>query len=83
MGLPLALLTSTKGFDVIGIDINEQAVKELQNGQTHLEDASIQDQLNNTSVKFSNDFEAVKNADIVIDAYQHQLTTIRCLILTP
>jgi len=33
-GLPLSLICAESGFDVIGIDINEEVVKQIKNGET-------------------------------------------------
>lgn len=66
VGLPLALLAARKGYNVTGIDINEQAVQSLKKGETHLEDDAIQGQLKDTTAAFTTSFEPVKEADIVI-----------------
>ena len=33
-GLPLSLICAESGFDVIGIDINEELVQQIKNGKT-------------------------------------------------
>ena len=33
-GLPLSLICAEKGFDVIGIDINEELIQQIKNGET-------------------------------------------------
>ena len=38
VGLPLAVACAEVGFSVIGIDLNSQRVKELNAGQSHIED---------------------------------------------
>ena len=40
VGLPLALAAASAGYDVIGFDINESLVKNLNLGSSHIEDIS-------------------------------------------
>lgn len=36
IGLPAAALFADKGFDVIGVDINEEVVKSVNEGKSHI-----------------------------------------------
>ena len=40
VGLPLAVQVISKGFSVLGIDINVELVSSLKAGKSHIEDVS-------------------------------------------
>ncbi|MDP2684884.1 MAG: nucleotide sugar dehydrogenase [bacterium] len=41
LGLPLAITIASKGFEVIGVDINKQVVNDLNKGWTHLSEPNL------------------------------------------
>jgi UDP-N-acetyl-D-glucosamine dehydrogenase len=42
VGLPLASLCAKKGYQVIGLDTNHQAVEKLKAGQSHIKDETVE-----------------------------------------
>lgn len=66
VGLPLALLASKKGFDVVGIDLNEQKIALLKERKSPFDDKLIEEELKRTNLTVSMDFSIVKDADIII-----------------
>ncbi|OHA89001.1 MAG: hypothetical protein A3C70_01730 [Candidatus Zambryskibacteria bacterium RIFCSPHIGHO2_02_FULL_43_14] len=66
VGLPLALLSSKKGFHTTGVDLNKQKIKLIQEKTSPFNDEEIQKELTTTSLQVSNDFAAVASADIII-----------------
>ncbi|PFR90089.1 UDP-N-acetyl-D-glucosamine dehydrogenase [Bacillus cereus] len=68
VGLPLAVELSNSGYDVYGIDLDNEKIKQLKNNQSYIIDVSHE------QIKFVNevrqftpqsDFEIVKNLDAV------------------
>lgn len=66
VGLPLALLADRKGYTVVGIDIDENRIKDLQKRISPMKDAAIAQALKQTRVEFTDDFEAIQRTSIVI-----------------
>ncbi|WP_346817707.1 UDP-N-acetyl-D-mannosamine dehydrogenase [Bacillus paramobilis] len=50
IGLPTASLLAAKGFDVVGVDVNKQAVEKINNGEVHIYEPDL-DVLVNQTVK--------------------------------
>lgn len=48
VGLPTAALIASKGVQVHGVDINKEAVKTINSGKTHIEEADLQDIISST-----------------------------------
>lgn len=46
VGLPLATLCATKGFDVVGLDTNQEIINLLQQGKSHIKDDVVEKSLN-------------------------------------
>ena len=46
VGLPLSIALTEKGFKVVGIDVNQQKIKQLQAGESYIPDIS-NDQIKN------------------------------------
>ena len=65
VGLPLAILADRKGYDVIGLEIDTQKVKLLQNGTSYVEQVTAGD-LSNSSMTITSDFADIASADAVI-----------------
>lgn len=66
VGLPLALLAAQKGYEVTGIDWNVEKVTLIKQKQSPFDDSAIQEQIKNTDLFVTTDFESVATADIVI-----------------
>ena len=66
VGLPIALLADRKGFDTVGIDIDVEKVRLIQEGISPFEDSEITNQLKKTTLKASTEFHDVANADITV-----------------
>ena len=63
VGLPLALLASYKGHEVIGIDNNEKIVNMINSGNSHLKDERVTEMFKKTTIKAQKNIE---KADIYI-----------------
>ena len=66
VGLPLALLSSKKGYAVTGIDLDENKIKKINNKVDPISDEYVKNNISNTSLVATNDFSVIENADIVI-----------------
>ncbi len=51
IGLPTAALFAEHGCEVVGVDINEDIIKTLNEGKIHIEEPGIQDMINNAAKK--------------------------------
>lgn len=65
VGLPLAVEFGKK-FDVIGFDINEFRIKELQNGKDSTLEVSPQDLSSSLKLSFSNQFVDLEDCNVFI-----------------
>ncbi|WP_110933840.1 nucleotide sugar dehydrogenase [Paenibacillus bouchesdurhonensis] len=77
VGLPLAAAFLNKGYNVIGIDLDEQKLKSLQKGKSHIADVpdeTIQLAVAQGRFTLSSDFSAVKPAESVIICVPTPLT---------
>ena len=50
VGLPLALLASKKGYEVVGVDLNEKRVDQINNRVAPYADGEVQEELLTTSL---------------------------------
>ena len=69
VGLPLAMAATSSGWDVIGIDVNNKTVANLNLGKSHIEDISdqtLQKAIAANLYKASQDFTDVENVDVVV-----------------
>jgi len=69
VGLPLALEFAKEGFEVIGLDIDEERVKKINRGVSYILDISSKDlkeQVNEKRLKASSKEDILKKVDIVI-----------------
>lgn len=68
VGLPLAIAIGEKDFKVIGIDIDKEKVKKVNNGESYLEDVKSEDIKNLIKkglLKAYNTYERIKECDII------------------
>lgn len=67
VGLPLALLSARKGWNVIGIDINAERIGLLQAGKIPFQDELVLSWLSQAAnITFTCDFQAVATADVIV-----------------
>lgn len=66
VGLPLAVEFSKKGFQVIGFDINEARIQELQQGKDHTLEVSDEELQQATTLQYTNKSEDIAKANIYI-----------------
>lgn len=66
VGLPLALLAETKGFDVIGIDLDEVKLDRLNSKKPIIDDDIANKRLQKSKVRFTDSFEELSDRDIVV-----------------
>jgi UDP-N-acetyl-D-glucosamine dehydrogenase len=65
VGLPLSLLAAHKGYEVTGLDVDQNKIDELRLGHSYIDDVS-QDDLRNTGIGFTSEASDIKGADIVV-----------------
>ncbi len=68
IGLPIALVCADSGYNVIGIDVNKELIKNLKQGKTVFDEPGMEDLLNNNLNK--NFFPKHQDVDIVSDLKQ-------------
>lgn len=67
VGMPLAYLAATKGFDVLGIDNNLETVKLLNERKNYPKELAKKIYNNDTlKITATNNYELIKNSDVVI-----------------
>lgn len=80
VGLPLAVEQAKIGFPVVGIDLDFRKVKQISNGESYIRDVSGNDILKlvkNGKLKASNQFEHLKEADVIIICVPTPLKSMR------
>lgn len=68
VGLPLTINFVKTGFQVIGLDIDQEKIKKISEGLSyisHIADSSIK-KLINSSFSFSSDYSQIKRCDVII-----------------
>jgi UDP-N-acetyl-D-glucosamine dehydrogenase len=65
VGLPLAALCAKKGYQVVGLDANEQIVASLEEGRCHIRDEAVEGLL--AAAIASNNFQATSDAETIAD----------------
>jgi UDP-N-acetyl-D-glucosamine dehydrogenase len=65
VGLPLALLADKKGYQTIGLDIDERKVDSLKAGKTYIDDVSAK-QIKDSGVTFTTDAGLAKTSDVIV-----------------
>jgi len=69
VGLPVAIAAAKSGCNVIGIDLNAEKVNSINLGLSPVEDidnVQIQELISNGSFRASNEFEEIREANIVL-----------------
>lgn len=66
VGLPLAVEFSKKGFQVIGFDINEARIQELQQGVDHTLEVSNEELQQAATLQYTNKAEDIAKANVYI-----------------
>lgn len=70
VGLPLASVFATKGFKIIGVDINQERLNAISNGKCPFYDPALQESLEMATkmgnIQVTDDLEKVKNSIDVI-----------------
>ena len=69
VGLPLSLAAAESGFKIIGVDVNQNIVKQLNSGLTKLEDVNLlrlKEFLKNGSYAATTEFSVVSESSIVL-----------------
>lgn len=66
VGLPLALLAETKGFEVTGIDLNENRIKRLKKRESVIDDVIANKQLKSSKINFTTDITLLAKVDIAV-----------------
>jgi len=69
VGLPLALAAAKSGYNVVGIDLNLEKVKGINNGISPVEDVDqsvLQEMLTSEKFRASTNYEEVRDANIIL-----------------
>jgi len=66
VGLPLAILAKKRGYDVVGVDINENRINDINNKICPLADEKISIALQGFPIKATTDFSYVEDASTII-----------------
>lgn len=70
VGLPVLLLCSEKGLNVKGYDIDEDKIRQLKNGKSHINDEKLRQRMkkHGQNVKFSTDEGTLEGSDYYVIA---------------
>jgi len=66
VGLPLACLCSKKGYSVVGVDIDETKVEQINSGISPIDDEYIKTNLKKGDILATTKFQEIKKAEVVI-----------------
>jgi len=69
VGLPLAVETGKNGYKVVGFDIQEKKINMINNGENYISDVideELKSVIKNGNLKVSNEFEFIRDIDIVL-----------------
>ncbi|MEM6718247.1 MAG: nucleotide sugar dehydrogenase [Bacteroidota bacterium] len=83
VGLPLAVEFSKKGFQVIGFDINEARIQELQQGNDHTLEVSREELQEASTLQYTNKAESIAKANVYIVTVPTPITEHKLPDLTP
>jgi UDP-N-acetyl-D-glucosamine dehydrogenase len=82
VGLPLALLADRKGFEVLGLDIDTRNITSLNKNDSYIDDVS-DEEIESSSIRFSNDFTKIAEAQAVIICVPTPVNADKSPDLTP
>jgi UDP-N-acetyl-D-glucosamine dehydrogenase len=68
VGLPLLVIASSRGFPVIGVDIDELRVAMLARGRSHVVDVTDAELSTLSQARFTTEAVALRDADIIVIA---------------
>lgn len=68
VGLPLAVLAQEKGWQIIGIDIDPDKVKQINKQKVPFEDTALSNDLKKYPIKASTEFNRISEVEIIIIA---------------
>jgi UDP-N-acetyl-D-glucosamine dehydrogenase len=74
VGLPLALLARSKGYEVTGLDVDAEKVQKIREGIAPFEDTYVTEELGKNSLPASTDPIIVADADVVVIAVPTPVT---------
>ncbi|MCH2193783.1 nucleotide sugar dehydrogenase [Kordia sp.] len=83
VGLPLAVEFSKKGFQVIGFDINEARIQELQQGNDHTLEVSQEELQETSTIQYTNKASDIAQANLYIVTVPTPITEHKFPDLTP
>lgn len=83
VGLPLALLARSKGWDVVGLDVDALKVEKITSGKAPFEDAYVVSELAKSPLLASTKPEVVEAVDVVVVAVPTPVTDDRLPDLQP
>ncbi|MFP3888094.1 nucleotide sugar dehydrogenase, partial [Priestia filamentosa] len=69
VGLPLSMLLLSKGFTVVGIDLDENKIRSLNNGKSYISDISdkrVEESMKSKRFSVSSSYKNVEEADAII-----------------
>jgi nucleotide sugar dehydrogenase len=66
VGLPLAVQSALKGFDVFGLDRDAEKIKKIQDGKSPIDEEFLHVNLPKVNVNATTDEKIIKNADIIL-----------------
>lgn len=78
VGLPLALSIMTKGFNVIGIDLDLQKIKQLEKGLSYVPDiphSTIQSAVSSKKFTAATHYNVIKSTEIIVICIPTPLTS--------
>jgi nucleotide sugar dehydrogenase len=66
VGLPLVLLSDTKGYSAVGIDHDKKKIDLINQKRSPFADKKIEEEIKKSTLLVTTDFSAVEEADIII-----------------
>ncbi len=66
VGLPLALLISKKGHDVVGIARNKEKLELIRNGISPITDKRVASELKSTRLTVTDQFDVLSNVEVIV-----------------
>lgn len=66
VGLPVALLTSEKGHNVTGIDLDVPKLEKIRDKKDPIGEDFIAERISNTKFTVTDNFDSIKDADVVV-----------------